>query len=113
MVMINNGWSEQPILGNDPVSRALVASGSKTYIKGLCRVIFTPVENHPDGLWSHASITHPKRYPYWDEILDVRYTFFNSGADVFQVLPPKLEYVNLHKNCFHLWSPIGRHIIPR
>ena len=49
------------------------------------------------------------RYLYltWDEILDVRYAFFDESDEVYQILPPKEEYVNVHKNCFHLWSKVG------
>lgn len=110
--MNNDGWKEIEIIGTDLISQSLLSSGSKAYIKGRLQLLLTPLEAHPDGLWRYASISHPLRYPYWEEILDVRYSFFDSDNDVFQVLPPKSEYVNVSKNCFHLWSPIGRRITP-
>lgn len=111
--MLNlNGWRENPMLGVDAITAVLLASGTKAYTKGHLRLLYTSKEQHLDGLWAHASISHPKHYPYWDEILDVRYTFFDEDAEVVQVLPPRSEYVNVSKNCFHLWSPIGKRITP-
>lgn len=107
-----NGWQEIPILGTGSISSALLSVGTQAFRKGNLKLLYSAMEHHPDGLWKHASISHNERYPTWDEILDIRYTFFDSNNDVFQVLPPKNEYVNIHKNCFHLWSPIGRRITP-
>jgi hypothetical protein len=107
-----NGWNEKPMLSTDPIISALLASGTKAYTKGNLQLLYSPMEQHSDGLWKHASISHPQRYPYWDEILDVRYTFFSENDEVMQVLPPKREYVNVAKNCFHLWCPVGRRLTP-
>jgi len=109
---MRNGWKEKPLLGIDPITSVLRTSASSTWTKGHLFVVFSPLEQQPDGLWKHASISHPRRYPFWDEILDVRYSFFGDEDEVFQILPPKREYLNIHKNCFHLWSPVGRRITP-
>lgn len=50
----------------------------------------------------HLSISHPMRYPNWDEIKDARYTLLPDEKTFAILLPPKAEYVNQHKNCFHL-----------
>lgn len=50
----------------------------------------------------HLSISHPHRYPKWDEISDARYSLLPDAAYMVMYLPPKAEYVNFHKNCFHL-----------
>jgi hypothetical protein len=55
------------------------------------------------GRW-HMSISHPKRYPSWDEIKGARYKFLPTHIHVAMILPPPSEYVNLHPNCFHLWE---------
>jgi len=82
------------------------------WVKGPCRVLYTMMEPHFGSLWCHASIACTDRYPTWDEILDARYTFFTEDDEVFQYLPPKREYLNLHKNCFHLWHRVGARILP-
>lgn len=62
--------------------------------------LFVSVDN---GLL-HMSISHPKRYPSWDEILRTRYKFFPENVELVMYLPKKGEYVNVHENCFHLWQ---------
>jgi len=55
------------------------------------------------GYW-HLSVSHPTRYPTWDEIKEVRYKYLPNNITVGLLFPPKEEYVNVHKNCFHLWE---------
>lgn len=57
----------------------------------------------------HMSISHPKRYPTWDEILRTRYKFFPETVELVMYLPKQSDYVNVHPNCFHLFQvpPIG------
>jgi len=50
----------------------------------------------------HMSISHPSRYPTWNEIRDARYELLPDDCTMAMLLPPKAEYVNLHPNCFHL-----------
>lgn len=54
-------------------------------------------------LW-HLSISHPARYPSWDEIHGARYDLLPEDITVAMLLPPKSEYVNFHAHCFHLWE---------
>lgn len=56
-----------------------------------------------EGNW-HISISHPRRYPTWDEIYQAWYDLvpdaeYRTGAII---LPKKAEYVNIHPNCFHV-----------
>lgn len=55
----------------------------------------------------HMSIAHTKRYPTWDEIKKARYMYCPSNITMAMMLPPLEEYVNVHKNCFHLWEIKG------
>ena len=52
----------------------------------------------------HASISHPSRYPTWDEIAHARYSLVPGGVTMAMLLPPQSEFVNVHTNCFHLWQ---------
>lgn len=69
----------------------------KAWKLGQCTV-FAGIEN---GKW-HLSISHPNRYPQWDEIKEARYRFVPDRAMMVMILPPRSEYVNIHPNCFHL-----------
>lgn len=55
------------------------------------------------GLY-HLSISHPRRYPTWDEIYTAWYDLIPSSENRTGaiILPPKAEYVNIHQNCFHV-----------
>ncbi len=55
------------------------------------------------GRW-HLSVSHPLRYPNWDEIKHVRYKYLPNDITAAMLLPPKEDYVNLHPTCFHLWE---------
>lgn len=53
------------------------------------------------GKW-HLSISRPERYPDWDDIRDARYALLPDNITMAMLLPPTSQYVNVHKNCFHL-----------
>jgi len=55
------------------------------------------------GLW-HISVSLPYRYPSWDEIYTAWYDLVPDAAQITGaiLLPRKLEYVNIHPNCFHV-----------
>lgn len=55
------------------------------------------------GYW-HMSVSHPTRYPYWNDLVNFRYKYLPNEIMVAQLFPPKEEYVNVHPNCFHLWQ---------
>ena len=89
---------------------------AKRYRKGAIVVIYSPNEPMDDPNFingtngEHLSISHPHRYPTWQEIKDARYHFMSPDNHVYMILPPKDQYVNVHPNCFHLWGPSKRRI---
>jgi len=103
MLLNKNGWLEVPLIQGLPVT-----DGTTSWRKGNLMVLYSPKEETDlgGGYWKHLSISHHRRYPYWDEILDARYNFFNEDETVIQIMPPKREYVNLHPYCFHLWAKL-------
>ena len=68
-----------------------------------CAVIrsIDPTPKH--GKLLHCSISHPTRYPTWDEIKAMKESFFGD-VDAMMVLPRQELYVNLHPRTFHLWT---------
>ena len=70
---------------------------------GSLRVLIT---HEPQGL--HLSISHPGRYPTWDEITHARYRLLPADLTFAMLLPPEAEYVNVAEggpragNIFHL-----------
>ncbi len=80
-----------------PIEVQCPLHGGRAFLWGECSII---VNKWPQG-W-HLSIAHPTRYPTWDEIRDARYEFLDDNLYMAIILPPKNEYVNIHKNCYHL-----------
>jgi len=79
-------------------------TGASIFALGECKVLVSgDVERHRLGGW-HLSISHPDRYPTWDEIYAARYQLLPINATFVMYLPPPSEYVNVHENCFHLWE---------
>jgi hypothetical protein len=80
-------------------------NGTRAYCFGGCAVMIAMEPSGPMAtlLW-HMSISHPTRYPTWDEIRDARYTLCPKNITMAMLLPPENEYVNAHPNCFHLYE---------
>ena len=84
------------------------ATGAVAYMEKFRRIYESQFEQlrvivawHPGHGW-HLSISHPSRYPVWDEIRDARYELLPDACTMAMLLPPRAEYVSLHPNCFHL-----------
>lgn len=78
---------------------------SRMYQMGECKVILSgKVEREIQG-W-HFSISHPSRYPTWDEQKQARYELVPDEVYMVSIMPPRSEYVNRHPNCFH-WHESG------
>lgn len=75
------------------------------YKMGDCLILLAgPGERDLIG-W-HFSISCEDRNPTWEEQRDARYALVPDNLYMVSVLPPKGEYVNLHKFCFH-WHESG------
>lgn len=88
--------------------------GVKAYRMGDCGIFVarepmgfqtSPVAVTVDPPRWHLSISHPSRYPSWDEMSEAR-DHLLPGELVFAILFPAKwnQYVNAHPNCFHLWE---------
>lgn len=56
--------------------------------------------------WEHVSVSTEERCPTWDEMCKVKDWFWDPEEAVFQLHPPKSEYVNTHPYCLHLWRRV-------
>lgn len=55
-----------------------------------------------DGKW-HLSVSC-NHFLGYVEMKELRYKFLPNDMMVGQMFPPREEFVNVHKNCFHLWE---------
>jgi hypothetical protein len=85
-------------------TRGVVNWKLQTFTLGECAILLTKEY----GLL-HMSISHPSRYPNWNEIAYARYKLIPADRDAVMVLPPEDEYINHHENCFqvHECAPGG------
>lgn len=79
--------------------KGMLEDDCEAYLMGELRILVGTI---PNGGGLHLSISHPRRYPTWDEIKKARYELLPDELTFVMFLPPMSEYVNVHENCFHL-----------
>jgi hypothetical protein len=68
-----------------------------------CKILLGKEGDDKIQRW-HLSISHPERYPTWDEIKQARNSLLSRTKDFAMIFPREGDYVNIHPNCFHLWE---------
>lgn len=76
---------------------------SLMYKLGECKVIVSGEFERASHGW-HFSISHPTRYPTWEEQKQARYELIPDEVYMVSFMPPRKEFVNRHPNCFHWWE---------
>src|SRR5690349_3210408 len=74
------------------------------HISGALFVICSARVEADGKRWIHVSCSRPSRLPDWDDMRLVKDTFIGRDRLALQILPRQAEYVNVCKNCLHLWS---------
>lgn len=57
-----------------------------------------------DG-WEHVSVSHANKCPSWATMCQIKDLFFDPEDCVFQLHPPRSEWISVHPYCLHLWKP--------
>ncbi|MGI6648121.1 MAG: DUF7694 domain-containing protein [Bacillota bacterium] len=78
--------------------------GTRAYEFGECFVMVGREDIGSGNYQWHLSISHPNRYPTWDEIRDARDRFVPDHVTMVMFLLSRADYVNTYENCFHLWE---------
>lgn len=61
-----------------------------------------------EGGYEHVSFSpYSGKMPSWEDMCALKDIFWNDDEEVYQIHPPKNEYVDLQDNCLHLWKPIN------
>lgn len=106
-------WTERPPVSLQAIAAVSGVGGAdlaamtsaRWFSRGLLSVCVNVEPHLPGGKPGyHMSISHPARYPDWEEIKRARYDLLPHDIWMVQVLPPPSEYVSHHPNCFHLWE---------
>lgn len=105
-----NGWERTRELENLLIEKHPYMANQmvrlRVFAKDDLRIIATSELQKDGERRRHISISHPDRYPTWEEIKDARYNMMGAGVMVAQLLPPLTDYINIHPNCFHLYEII-------
>lgn len=74
----------------------------RVYIGGRPFDVIASVDKEGDEAWEHVSACRPHsdKLPTWEEM------FFEPEEECVQFHPKKSSYVNIAKNCLHIWRPV-------
>ena len=70
----------------------------------LGRTLFVMSNDTKNSSWGHVSVSKKTQIPSWKEMCFIRKLFFASNQVVIQIHPKEVDYVNIAKNCLHLWA---------
>lgn len=83
-----------------------------TEIDGGLRVIIDCGEKADGQQWIHVSYSRKDWPPNHADTCKVKAAFLGDRY-AYAVFPPPDKYVNIHKNCLHLWARLdGKPVLP-
>lgn len=86
-----------PLVELDREQFPFLLDGSSYYTMGDCSITY-----QQDYAGHRLSISHPRRYPTWDEVAEARYRLIPNDVYMVMPLPPMEEYLNIHPYMFNL-----------
>lgn len=89
-----------------PAALAANLPGARLFRLGNCGVIVSRDEIPELNIYPrwHLSISHPARYPTWEEIGAARDQLLPPDVCMCIPFPPRAWWMSIHPNCFHLWE---------
>ena len=73
---------------------------------GVKLTVIATLDTDDNGIqWEHVSVSLKNSIPTWQELKFIKMLFWDPEDEVLQFFPPQSEYINVHKNCLHLWRP--------
>lgn len=112
----HQGNSNLPVIrevANHPQMQAAIdqgymEAGTKTYKMGKVKIFVSPPDARLNQPGWHLSISHPDRYPTWDEVASAWYQLVPDADNrVGQMaLPKKAHYISIHNYCFQVHEQV-------
>ena len=90
----------------DNLYAAMLKEGSlwvKHFVSNDGFSVLYSLDRTQHGTLHHMSVSRKDRHPNWIEISQAKEVIMGD-IDVMMILPKKIDYVNVDKNCFHLWE---------
>jgi len=82
----------------------------KVYAEGKSWFVIASIDSAKNGKrMEHLSVSHKneKVIPTWDVMAKIKDIFFLPDETCIQFHPKHSNYVNLKKNCLHIWRLVG------
>jgi len=106
----HQGNSNLPVIRepHDPtlvtlITRGALQPGTRQFKMGRVLILISPpVESA--GMGWHMSISHPERYPTWDEVAKAWYELIPDAdnREGSMLLPKREDYISIHNFCFQV-----------
>lgn len=109
-LVVPSGWSEKKVGGLIMLFAETAAGLRATFtLERYAGGSYDQTGPMGAGTYARVVISRADRYPDWDEMRDFIQNcgLFDRKRDIFMIIPPETEYVNIHKNCFHWWQQQG------
>ena len=97
-----------PAWSREPDHRLVIGTMAAHFRSHWHMDVLVSIDEMDDARILHVSVTHKTRLPSWAELVEVKDLFIGRDVEAVQILPPAAEYVNLHRNCLHLWRRLDR-----
>lgn len=107
MINIPSHWKKEPDFIFPPGSGNRAAWVYAHRIAVGFNVMISKSEMDDGSWWLHISVSKPNRLPTWDEMKKVKDEFLGEDTEAFHIIPKKKDFVNVHRFCLHMWSPLG------
>lgn len=66
--------------------------------------VIASVAIYDDGReWLHVSFSRERKIPTYADLQFVKREFIGNEKKAIMIFPEQENYVNIHKNCLHLW----------
>jgi len=115
----HQGNSNLPIIRevqNNPLIQAAInmgnmQAGTRTFKMGRVQIFVSPPDERFKMGW-HMSISHPERYPTWDEVAAAWYQLVPDADNRVgaMILPKREDYISIHNFCFQVHEQLESEI---
>lgn len=81
----------------------MVQPGTRQFKMGRVTILISPPVESANMGW-HMSISHPERYPTWDEVAKAWYELVPDADNRVgaMILPKREDYISIHNYCFQV-----------
>lgn len=80
--------------------------------KSGLKVLLSGSKEDDGRLWMHLSASRERLVPNWEQLATVKELFLGAEAMAVQVFPRRVNHINIHRFCLHLWCCLDADPVP-